>query len=124
MKRSMTEKEEKVYRCRHHDFGGLTTRQTVSFLRIREITVQRIIRKLKRDFPHLFPILTQQQLLIRDCICEKGMTHEKIAAALGISLNTLKARIARLKKKGVYFEKPKKTLQYRAYLDDQIRYKF
>ena len=38
--------------------------------------------------------------------------------------NTLKAQIVRLKKKGIYLEKPRKTLQYGEHLDVQVQHTF
>jgi len=124
MTRTITQFEEAVLRLVHHDFKGGTQREAAIELNCSQSQISDAISRLKRKAPGFFPILTRNQLLIHDCICEKGMTHTEISALLGISENTLKGRIARLKNKGVNFEKPKRTLQYGEHLDGQVRQKF
>lgn len=124
MTRTITIFEEQVLRLVHHDFAGRTQREAAEQLKCSQSQISDAISRLKQKVPQLFPILTKNQLLIQDCICEKGMTHKEIAVLLGISENTLKARITRLKKKGVDFEKPKRTLQYGEHMDAQVRHKF
>lgn len=124
MTRTITQFEEQVLRLVHYDFKGRTQREAAEQLKCSQSQISDAISRLKRKVPSMFPILTRNQLLIHDCICEKGMTHKEISALLGVSENTLKGRIARLKKKGVAFEKPKRTLQYGEHLDGQVRQKF
>ncbi len=124
MKRIITELEEKVYRCRHQDFEALTTVETAKKLGISEAGVRRSLRNLIKKCPQLFPLLTKQQAFIQKCICERGLTHEEIAALLEVSENALKAQIIRLKKKGIYLEKPRKTVQYGEHMDAQVKNTF
>ena len=120
MKRIITIFEEKVLRCIHHDFEGKTQQDAAIQLKCSQSQISDVINRLKQKVPQFFPILTKNQSFILNCICEEGLTHKEISALLGISENTLKARIVRLKKKDTHFEKAKKTLQYKEYMDVQV----
>lgn len=122
--RVMTEQEEKIYRLRHHDFGGLSTRETAGLLKITEANVQQVLRRLEMKCPQLFPILTKRQAFIQDCIVKFGFTHQKIAESLDISEDTVNSIVSILKAKGVCFSRPRKTLRYTEQMDGLIKQKF
>ena len=124
MKRLMTIQEENIYRCRSHEFEGLTTKETAKRLNISEACVQRNLRSLKKHFSQLFPILTRRQKFIYDCIVEKGFSHKRIARFLDVSERTIDSMVAVLKIKRVYFEKPHKTIRYETYHDEQVKQRF
>jgi len=124
MTRTITVFEEKVLRCVHHEFSSMTQREAAEQLKCSQSQISDAINRLKRKAPQMFPILTRQQAFIQKCICEDGLTHREIAMLLGLNENTLKSRIARLRNKGVNFEKPKRTLQYGEYMDGKIRHIF
>ena len=124
MKRLITHKEEAVYRCRHHEFGSMTTKETAERLEISEATVRKIMRNLEKKFPQLFPVLTRDQVFLEYCIISLGLTHQEIAKLLGISKIALTARVMRLKAKGVFLERPKRSLQYENWQDKHVKQKF
>jgi len=124
MTRTITQFEEQVLRLIHHDFEGRTQREAAKQLKCSQSQISDAVSRLKRKAPQMFPILTRQQAFIQKCICEDGLTHQEIAMLLGLNENTLKSRIARLRNKGVSFEKPKRTFQYGEYMDSKIRHKF
>lgn len=121
--RIVTQFEEQVIRLCHHDFSGLTQEEAAEQLQCSQGEISRAIGRLKLKAPQLFPILTEQQAFIRDCIIEEGLTHQQIAIFLNISESTVASTVATLKEKGVCFEQPHKTLQYENWMDTPIKHR-
>ncbi len=122
--RILSDFEEKVIRLIHHNFEGLTQTEAAKQLNVSQAQVSRAVHHIEEVAPQLFPILTKRQAYIKDCIVEEGLTHKQIATILKISEGTLNSQVATLKAKGVYFEKPKKTVRYKAHHDKDIKHKF
>jgi len=54
--RLITEFEERVFRCRHHDFGALTTKETAVLLGVSERRVRDALARVKKTSARiLFP---------------------------------------------------------------------
>lgn len=124
MKRLMTKKQEQVFRLRHHDHGGFTTKETAERLEISEGSVQRTLRSLKKKCPQLFPILNSRQAGIHLLITECGRTHEEVAIIKNISVKTVDRIVMSMRTKGIIFVKPAKTVSYEPWMDGQIKHVF
>ena len=124
MKRVITELEEKVIRLVHHDFKGLTQAEAAQRLDVSQSLISETLTRVKKKAPQLFPILTKQQDVIKRCIADWGFTHQGVAKLLDVSKDTIDSTVATMKAKGVYFEKPRKTIRYETYHDEQVKQRF
>ena len=124
MKRNLTEFEEQVIRLIHHDFEGLTQRETAERLGTSQGSVSRALARIKKKAPQLFPILTTRQAAIHLRITELGQTHQEIADVLNVSVKTVDRIVEQMRIKGVNFAGPPKTTQYETYMDGEVKRKF
>ena len=125
MARHITHRQEQIYRMRHHDFAGLTTKQVAAMLGITTHSVARHMWEMQKITPQLFPILTRRQADIYHMFVNVGLEQKVIAGVLGISSNCVGVLIYRMKHKGMYVPRKRRHVLYipRAH-DHQIRQKF
>lgn len=125
MTRLITERQEQIYRMRHHDFDGLTTKQVAATLSITTHSVARHMWEMQKIAPQLFPILTKQQADIYHMFVNVGMEQKVIAGILGISKSCIGVLIHHIRIKGMYVPRRLHQVLYmpRAH-DHQIRQKF
>lgn len=125
MKRLITERQEQIYRMRHHDFGGMSTKQVAAMLDITTHTVARHMWEMQKIALQLFPILTERQADIYHMFVNVGLEQRIIAEILGISKSCVGVLIHRIKNKGMYVPHRRRHVSYmpRAH-DHQIRQKF
>lgn len=123
-KRTITKTEEQIYRMCHQDFGAMTTKTAAEELGVSQGHIQRTLRNLKKKAPQLFPILTERQVCIYKLISIYGCTHREVAIGSGISESTVDSIVATMRAKGVYFNSPHKTVQYKKYMDRVIERRF
>lgn len=123
--RLISERQEQIYRMRHHDFGGLTTKQVAAMLDVHPKNVSRHMWAMQKIAPQLFPILTKRQADIYHMFMNVGLEQKVIAGILGISKSCVGVLIHRLRKKGMYVPRRLHCVYYmpRAH-DHQIRQKF
>lgn len=123
--RLITHRQEQIYRLRHHDFAGLTTKQVAVMLGITTHSVARYMWEMQKVTPQLFPILTRRQADIYHMFTELGLEQKIIAGILNISKNNVATAIYRLRHKGMYVPRRLHHVLYmpRAH-DHQIRQKF
>jgi len=100
--RLITHRQEQIYRMRHQDFVGLTTKQVAAMLGITTHSVARHMWEMQKIAPQLFPILTRRQADIYHMFTELGLEQKVIAEVLGISSNCVAIQIYRLRNKGMY----------------------
>lgn len=127
VKRVITERQEEIYKLRHHDFGGMTTKQVAAMLGVHPKNVSRHMFAMQKIAPQLFPILTRRQTDIYHLFVHVGLKQKVIAGLLGISKSCVGVLIHRIRAKGMY-------IPHRLYQDDvpymprahdhQIRQKF
>lgn len=125
MTRRITHRQEQIYRMRHHDFGGMTTKQVAAKLGVHPKNVSRHMWAMQKITPQLFPILTRQQADIYHMFTHVGLEQKVIARILGIGSNHVATQIYRLRNKGMYVPCRLHQVLYmpRAH-DHQIRQKF
>lgn len=104
MTRLITERQERIYRMRHHDFAGLTTKQVAAILGVTPKCISCHMQKLKSIAPQLFPILTPRQMDVYVLHEKMGMTHPEVEKYLGTSVGTSAATVRCMRKKGMFFQ--------------------
>ncbi|KKM63220.1 hypothetical protein LCGC14_1513680 [marine sediment metagenome] len=97
--RKISEKMEQVYRCRHHDFGGMTVKETARKLGMKPATIRSLLWRMFKVAPQLFPILTSGQARAWHMFYHEGMSHNLIASAMDITKNASEKLIKKAKKK-------------------------
>ena len=97
--RVISERMEAAYRHRHHEFGGKTEEETARIMGITPDAVRRLLWKLRKTAPQLFPILTPLQARAYHLWFHEGMSHNTIADIMGVSVNAVKKLIGRAKRK-------------------------
>lgn len=127
MKRKISEQEEICYRLRHHNFEGLTTKETAKKMKISSTKVRLLLKSLRAKAPQLFPILTHRQWLVYWLYSITGLSQYEIAAYLKTTQSTIWGLLNRAKKKGMPFIKPVglgNMVAYEKGMDDKIVCKF
>lgn len=125
MARLISKRQEQIYRLRHQDFAGLTTKQVAAILRITTHSVARHMWEMQKVAPQLFPILTRRQADIYHMFVNVGLEQKVIAGVLGINKSCVGVLIHRMKHKGMFVPRRRRHVLYmpRAH-DHQIRQKF
>ena len=123
-KRVISKFDEKVYRCCHHNFQGLSQADAAKKLNVSQSTISRALLRVKAKAPQLFPLLSPQQNLVHTHITGFGATHEQVAQFLGVSLGAVEKTVAQLRSKGVCLNVPSATVRYASYLDHEVKQKF
>jgi len=128
MKRLITEKQEAVYRCRHHDFEGLTEEETAKKLEISIRMVQKHLTNLKKNTPQLFPILSKENAEAWGRWYVGGQTCAEIAEIMGTTEKAILERLQHVKKKMGYTEiitaNPNRAINIDAINENEIIHRF
>lgn len=96
---TITEKMEKAYRLCHHDFSGYSRARAAIIMGISKSTLNRLLAKMKRGAPQLFPILTREQADLWHLWYEQGLTCKAIAAIRDTTERSIQSKITILKRK-------------------------
>ena len=118
----MTDQEIQAYRLCHHDFKGLDQIEAAERMGISQSCVSRILANLEKKCPELFPILNSRQAYILTRITKFGDTHKDIAALMNVSVRTVERIVSQMRRKGVCFNSPIKTVRYEDYLDSEVKH--
>lgn len=126
MKRLITERQEQIFRLRHHDFGGMSTKQVATMLGVSLKCINSHMRQMKKIAPQLFPILTQRQMDVYILYEEMGMTHPEVEKHLGMSVGTSGATVFYIRKKGMFLQPDclHRVDTYSSWMDSKITRKF
>ena len=98
-KRLITKHQEKVYRCMHHDFEGLSIEETAKKLGVAVTTVYKVITRLKKIAPQLFPILSKTNAIIWKYWFECGLNYKQIAIVVNLTEGAVSKRLQIIKRK-------------------------
>ena len=120
----MSDLEIQIYRLCHQDFLGLSQEEAAERAGISQSQVSRILAKIEKEHPELFPILNARQNYIYKRIVKHGDTHQAIAVMMNVTIRTVERITAQMKRKGVCFNSPMKTVPYKEYLDEQVKHKY
>lgn len=120
MERILSHFEEAIIQAVHHDFEGLSIKETAKQFDTTPKRVKTILADIEQKAPQLFPILTPQQRAIMD-MYNQHESQQVVAEALGISLRTLQREVTFLRERGFLWSKPD---QYRPSMDGSVKHKF
>lgn len=123
MTRLITERQEQIYRMRHHNFAGLTTKQVAAMLGVQSRVIRKHMQKLKCIAPQLFPILTKRQAEILELWY--SLSPQQIGAYLDIAVMTVYSTFRDLRNMDVL--KPGERhpmIRYASWMDSKITQKF
>ncbi len=95
----MTDQEIEVYKSCHHSFEGLTQPEAAERMSISQSCVSRLLKKIEKDHPELFPILNARQDLIYTQIVGHGSTHEAIAHMMDVSIRTVERIVGQMRRR-------------------------
>lgn len=126
MLRKITEQEEEAYKLRHHEFAGLTTKETAKIMKIAPETVRLLLKSVRAKIPQLFPILTHRQHIVYWLYVKRGLSQYKIADYLHIGQSSVWGILNRVKKKGIPILHSGfgDTVAYEQGMDGHISHKF
>lgn len=125
--RHITEDEERCYRLRHHNFKGLTTKETAKIMKIAPEKVRLLLKSLRAKAPQLFPIFTYRQWLVYWLYTKQGLPMYKIATYLNTAYSNVWGLLNKAKKKSMPFLEPcgfGDTVAYEDGMDNYIIHKF
>ena len=124
--RLITHRQEQIYRLRHHDFAGLTTKQVAGMLRITTKCVTKHMRQMKKIAPQLFPIFTGLQTEIYSLFVCAGLEQKVIGKMLGISEKSVSTILRRLRNNeiNVPLRQRKKIIRYAEWMSSKTVMKF
>jgi predicted XRE-type DNA-binding protein len=105
--RQVTFKQEMAYRLCHQDFFGLGQRDAAEVMEIAQPEVSKLLDRLRKTAPQLFPILEQRMAKMYGLFME-GFTAQEIADEMGIITVHYVRRVlhwlwTQREKTGVYF---------------------
>lgn len=125
MNRLITERQEQIYRMRHHDFGGMSTKEVAAVLGIEVQCVNLHMRKMKKVASQLFPILTHRQLEVYKLYVEMNLSGNAVSELLGIARPTIQSKLDEIKRKGLHIPKrAKRIVRYSCWMDSEVKQKF
>ena len=125
MKRLITQRQEQIYRLRHHDFAGLTTKQVAAILGIHPKNVSCQMRAMQKIAPQLFPILTRRQLEVYKLYVERNLSGNAVGELLGIARSTVQSKLDEIKRKGLHIpRREKSSVHYEPWMDSYMKRKF
>ena len=123
----ITEQEQQVYRCRHHEFEGLTEEETAERMGISKRRIRQLLESLQHKAPQLFPILTRHQFLVYDFYVGKGLSQDEIAKLLDTHQQDIYKTIQRMKDKGMpglNLDNISNPVSYTSEMENHIEEKF
>lgn len=130
LKRNITEFEEQVLKCCHHQFKAMSQAGAAEELGVSEATISRAIQSMIKRSRHcrpiriMFPILTKQQYDIYRCVVERGMTNAETAERLDIPVATVGNTLTRIRNKGMSVPRRRPVQSYHdAGMADEIKFK-
>lgn len=122
MKRLITEQQEKVIRLCHHDFEGLTQSEAAERMGISQQAVSKLLAKVEKVAPQLFPILTKFQARSYHHLMMDGWSVKDIAKHLETSSRSVYNALKACRDKGLSLPKSVcgNILRYEDYDTDWI----
>lgn len=131
--RNITEFEEEVLRCVHHQFLGMTQEEAAEHLKVSPMKISRTLTDLEersktcKPIACMFPILTRLQHLVHMAITKRGETVDVIAKELDSTVEAINDAVAKLKAKGIRMPKRSdapKTMSYTPSMDRDVKSKY
>ncbi len=119
-----SEKQIQAYRLVSGEHEGLSTVDAAKRMSITTQALNRLLSRLKKLCPELFPTLTKQEADVK-ALFALDWTYADIANKLQVSLNRVSQIIGSVnEKQGTARRRPIKMLSYQPWMDDKIVRKF
>ncbi len=124
-KSALSQRQIKAYMLVAEEFQGKTTAEAAESMGITLQAFNRLISRAEQACPQIFPMLTKQEADVM-ALLDLGYSNYDLANQLMVSLG----RISQIKNslhdkgRGVTSSKPVKILQYKSYMDSQVKEKF
>jgi DNA-binding CsgD family transcriptional regulator len=123
--RTVTFKQEMVYRLRHQDFFGLTMSETAEVLGLKRWAVWETMKRLKDKAPQLFPVLSKRMAHAYR-MYSLGYTTAEIGEEMNVGERYVRRILRHLhdrrNKLGIFFRSDAgKKLQYKPYMDKIVK---
>lgn len=122
--RKITEKQEQAYRLCHHDFGGLFYKQAAVKMGITEIAVRKLLNRMRKIAPHLFPVLPLEHAQIWRLWQDAGLNCRDIASLKATTERAIQAKLRLIKKKMNYNTQQRQTVSINNIDETKIKNKF
>ena len=128
--RNITEFEEAVLRCVHHEFAGMTQAEAAVKLEVTESMISRTIKSIEEKAKTcspiriMLPILTRRQYEVLICLTLHGMSLEATATTLHTTVGSVRSSLYKMRRKGQHVPTPMKHEQYTELMDNKIEFKF
>jgi len=124
-KRVITERQEEAFRLCHHDFEGLTMTQAAERMGITHQAVTKLLAKVKKVAPQLFPLMTKFQAQCYHYLCCDGWPPAEIAMYMNRSLWSVYNALQKCKRKGMPLPQAHgDIMRYKEGMDGQVIHKF
>ncbi len=120
MERTITKRDEEIFRHCHHDFLGLSTRDAAERLGVTMSTVQHALKRMESKIPIMFPILTPRQKEMYDLL-DSGLTLAQVAELTDTTESNVGAFVTKLHKKGHHLNRRLPTVRYSNWMDGDVR---
>ena len=124
MKRLITEKQEKALKLCHHDFENLTQAEAAKQMNITQDAVSKLLAAAEKVLPQYFPILTKLELKCYHYYMVEGWEVSEIAEYVEKSPDAVYKALQGARAKGKPFRKKGRMLQYRPWMDNEVKQKF
>jgi DNA-binding CsgD family transcriptional regulator len=127
MDRKITEFQELVFRLRHHEHFGRSTKETAAILETSPSSIRNALTVVRRVAPGLFPILSREDWKVWCLWIEYKRTARQIAEILSLPYETVRSKLRRIKKKlgvRVYGLREQPDARYKESMDKYVRIKF
>jgi len=125
-KRKLTPRQVEAYILCHHDFQGLTTEQTAAIMGITPGQVSKLLQRMEKNAPQLFPILTKLQAemhhksigIDNNSVSEMAESMNITPESVSRNLHTARAKL------GLPFKSHGRPLQFCRDMESQVKEKF
>jgi len=122
--RKISEKQEIAYRLCHPDFGGLSHKQAAVKMGITEGAVYRLLKRMRKIAPNLFPILSLEHAQIWRLWQDAGLNCKDIASLKATTERTIQAKLRLIKKKMNYTTQQRQTVNIENIDETEIKNRF
>ena len=103
--RVISKETERAFRCRYHNFEGLSIEETAKVMKVSEHKVHQLLLDMQRIAPALFPILESEEYEAWTLWFDRGLSCKEVAMIMKISEEAVKKRLQKIKKKKGYKHK-------------------
>jgi len=123
-KRLITKRQEEALRLCHQDFEGLEQAEAAERMNISQQAICKLLARVKKIMPDYFPILTKLEAQVYHYYMIEGWEVNDIAEYIEKSPDAIYKALQGARAKGKFFRGKGKMLQYKPWMDAQVKHKF